>query len=47
MCKKIDDKTVCDCEWILIASWTIMIKGDLVTKFRYQCKCCGEYKIEE
>lgn len=47
MCKKINDKIICDCIWELIASWKIMVQGDLVIKYRYQCKCCGEYKIEE
>jgi hypothetical protein len=35
-----------NCEWQLIAFWTIMIKGDLVEKQRYQCKYCKCIKVE-
>ncbi len=47
MCKK--DKNgnnFCDCEWELIAWWKTMVNGDLVEYRKYQCKCCGDTKIE-
>lgn len=48
MCKKLDDgRSYCECEWELIAYWVIMIKGDLVQKNKYKCKCCGDIRIDE
>ena len=47
MCKKINNNIICECEWELIATWVIMIKGDLVQKMKYKCICCGDIKIEE
>jgi hypothetical protein len=40
---------MCDnsnCIWELISWWKTMIKGDLVEHYRYQCKSCGEIKID-
>ncbi len=47
MCNVINGQKICECDWVLIASWKIIIQGDLVIKYRYQCKCCGNTKIEE